>query len=54
MKDKLSPPDPTAIVIFGASGDLTQRKLLPSLYHLHLEGLLPARFGIVGSAVSSS
>jgi glucose-6-phosphate 1-dehydrogenase len=50
VKDKLSPPDPTAIVIFGASGDLTQRKLLPSLYHLHLEGLLPARFGIVGYA----
>jgi glucose-6-phosphate 1-dehydrogenase len=49
---KLSPPDPTAIVIFGASGDLTQRKLLPALYHLHLEGLLPARFGIVGYARS--
>jgi glucose-6-phosphate 1-dehydrogenase len=49
---KLSPPDPTAIVIFGASGDLTQRKLLPALYHLFLEGLLPARFGIVGYARS--
>jgi glucose-6-phosphate 1-dehydrogenase len=47
---KLSPPDPTAIVIFGASGDLTQRKLLPALYHLFLEGLLPARFGILGYA----
>jgi glucose-6-phosphate 1-dehydrogenase len=50
VNSKLSPPDPTAIVIFGASGDLTQRKLLPALYHLHLEGLLPARFGIVGYA----
>ena len=52
MTAKLSPPDPTAIVIFGASGDLTQRKLLPALYHLYLEGLLPARFGIVGYARS--
>jgi glucose-6-phosphate 1-dehydrogenase len=50
MKEKLAPPAPTAIAIFGASGDLTQRKLLPALYHLFLEGLLPARFGIVGYA----
>jgi glucose-6-phosphate 1-dehydrogenase len=47
---KLSPPDPMAIVIFGASGDLTHRKLLPALYHLFLEGLLPAAFAIVGYA----
>jgi glucose-6-phosphate 1-dehydrogenase len=47
---KLAAPDPTAIVIFGASGDLTHRKLLPALYHLFLEGLLPARFVIVGYA----
>jgi glucose-6-phosphate 1-dehydrogenase len=47
---KLEAPDPTAIVIFGASGDLAHRKLLPALYHLFLEGLLPARFGIVGYA----
>jgi glucose-6-phosphate 1-dehydrogenase len=50
VKEKLSPPDPMAIVIFGASGDLTHRKLLPALYHLFVEGLLPARFGIVGYA----
>jgi glucose-6-phosphate 1-dehydrogenase len=49
---KLEPPEPTAIVIFGASGDLTKRKLLPALYHLFLEGLLPARFAIVGYARS--
>ena len=49
-RGKLEPPDPTAIVIFGASGDLTHRKLLPALYHLFLEGLLPARFVIVGYA----
>jgi glucose-6-phosphate 1-dehydrogenase len=50
VKEKLAPPEPTAIVIFGASGDLTERRLLPALYHLFLEGLLPARFGIVGYA----
>jgi glucose-6-phosphate 1-dehydrogenase len=49
-RSKLQPPDPSAIVIFGASGDLTRRKLLPALYHLFLEGLLPARFAIVGYA----
>jgi glucose-6-phosphate 1-dehydrogenase len=50
---KLEPPEPTAFVIFGASGDLTKRKLLPALYHLFLEGLLPARFAIVGYARSA-
>ncbi|MGH2723379.1 MAG: glucose-6-phosphate dehydrogenase [Actinomycetota bacterium] len=49
-RQKLTPPDPCAIVIFGASGDLTHRKLLPALYHLFVEGLLPASFGIVGYA----
>ena len=41
---------PQAIVIFGASGDLTRRKLLPAFYHLYLEGMLPERFAIVGYA----
>ena len=43
-------PDPCALVIFGASGDLTRRKLFPALYSLALRGLLPERFGIVGVA----
>ena len=34
-------PDPCALVIFGASGDLTQRKLFPALYSLALRRLLP-------------
>lgn len=38
------------LVIFGASGDLTGRKLLPSLYELHVRGLLPERFAILGAA----
>jgi glucose-6-phosphate 1-dehydrogenase len=45
-------PDPCAIVIFGASGDLTRRKIFPALYSLALRRLLPERFGIVGVARS--
>jgi glucose-6-phosphate 1-dehydrogenase len=40
--------DPTTIVIFGGAGDLAHRKLLPALYNLHLDGLLPPRIAIVG------
>ncbi|MDH5296236.1 MAG: hypothetical protein OEW26_03825, partial [Nitrospirota bacterium] len=36
------------IVIFGASGDLTRRKLLPALYNLLLDGLLPDNFAVLG------
>ena len=36
-------PDPCIVVIFGASGDLTKRKLLPALYHLEQNGLLPGK-----------
>ena len=43
-------PDPCALVIFGASGDLTRRKLFPALYSLAVRRLLPERFGIVGVA----
>ncbi|HEX9841079.1 MAG TPA: glucose-6-phosphate dehydrogenase [Anaerolineales bacterium] len=39
---------PTSIVIFGASGDLTQRKLMPSLFNLFRKGRLPKQFRIVG------
>jgi glucose-6-phosphate 1-dehydrogenase len=42
--------EPCVIVIFGASGDLTKRKLLPALYRLVQERLLPAEFAIVGMA----
>jgi glucose-6-phosphate 1-dehydrogenase len=43
-------PDASALVIFGASGDLTQRKLIPALYSLAHEGLLPAGQAIIGFA----
>ena len=39
---------PTSIVIFGASGDLTQRKLVPSLFNLYRKGRLPKQFRIIG------
>ena len=42
--------DPCAIVIFGATGDLTRRKIFPALYALALRRLLPERFGVVGVA----
>ncbi len=41
--------DPCAIVIFGASGDLTKRKLIPSLFKLFKNGLLPGEFFVVGA-----
>lgn len=41
---------PCAVVIFGASGDLTKRKLVPALYRLVQQRLLPAEFAIVGLA----
>ncbi len=43
-------PDAGALVIFGASGDLARRKLLPALYNLYLERWLPGAFAIVGVA----
>jgi glucose-6-phosphate 1-dehydrogenase len=49
---KIEPPDPVAVVIFGASGDLTRRKLLPALFHLFLEDMLPSSFAVVGYARS--
>ena len=43
-------PEPGILVIFGASGDLTKRKLLPALFHLEQAKLLPENFAIVGVA----
>ena len=43
-------PGPSAMVIFGASGDLTQRKLLPALWNLFMEDQLPPEFSVVGLA----
>jgi glucose-6-phosphate 1-dehydrogenase len=43
-------PEPCVLTIFGASGDLTQRKLFPALYALAFRDLLPKRFAVVGAA----
>ena len=43
-------PDPCNMVIFGASGDLTHRKLLPALYNMELGHLLPPEFCVIGFA----
>ncbi len=44
--------DPCAIVIFGATGDLTSRKLAPSLYNLYITGGMPENFVVLGAARS--
>src|SRR3954451_20051066 len=43
--------DPCILVIFGASGDLTKRLLMPALYNLACNGLLPPQFAIAGYAL---
>ena len=40
--------DPCNVVFFGASGDLVKRMLMPAMYNLRLEDILPASYGIVG------
>jgi glucose-6-phosphate 1-dehydrogenase len=46
------PVHPTVLVVFGATGDLARRKLLPALYNLAHEGALPERFEMIGVARS--
>ena len=41
-------PQSTVIVIFGAGGDLTWRKLMPALYNLYLDAMMPDQFAIIG------
>jgi glucose-6-phosphate 1-dehydrogenase len=43
-------PEPCTLVIFGATGDLTHRKLIPALYNLAAEGALPPAINIIGFA----
>ncbi len=44
----LTAPEPATLVIFGGAGDLAHRKLLPALYNLHVDGLLPPKTAVVG------
>ena len=52
MNDPSVQPEPFILVIFGASGDLTRRKLIPAVHRLYSENLLPSRFAVVGYARS--
>lgn len=47
-KLELKKPDSLVIAIFGGSGDLTKRKLIPSLYQLYKQGRMPLRFAVIG------
>jgi len=46
-------PEPSSMVIFGGSGDLTRRKLIPALFRLSQQRMIPAGFAIIGLARSS-
>jgi glucose-6-phosphate 1-dehydrogenase len=46
-------PQPCLLVIFGAAGDLAWRKLLPAVYNLNVDGLLPSNFAVVGFGLGS-
>ncbi len=46
-------PQPCILVIFGAAGDLSWRKLLPAVYNVNVDGLLPSNFAVVGFGVGS-
>ncbi len=52
-ESKAQPAGPCLIVIFGASGDLTKRKLIPALYNLSRSGCLPENFAVIGFAFDS-
>ena len=46
-------PENHVIVLFGATGDLAKRKLLPGLFHLHAAGLLPRDYRVIGTSPAS-
>ena len=46
------PPDPCTMVLFGATGDLAHRKIVPALFSLAQDGDLPSPFGVVATSTS--
>ncbi len=46
-------PRPCVLVIFGAAGDLSWRKLLPAVYNLNVDGVLPSNFAVVGFGIGA-
>ncbi|MEO8727311.1 MAG: glucose-6-phosphate dehydrogenase [Acidobacteriaceae bacterium] len=53
QQEQAKPGGPCVMVIFGATGDLTARKLIPSLYNLHQSHLLSEDFAVIGIATSA-
>jgi glucose-6-phosphate 1-dehydrogenase len=49
-RDTTHPAEPCTLIIFGASGDLTKRLLMPALYNLACDGLLGEHFAVIGTA----
>src|SRR6187399_3351900 len=47
-QESLAAVEPCTLVIFGGSGDLARRRLIPALYNLLLDGLLPRRYAVIG------
>ena len=45
------PSEPCVMLVFGASGDLTKRLLVPALYNLECDGLLDDNFALLGTAI---
>ena len=53
-KNNLPKPDNHVIVLFGATGDLAKRKLLPGWFHLYAAGLLPREFRLIGTSPAAT
>ena len=54
IHDEFVTPDNHVFVLFGATGDLAKRKIIPGLFHLACVGLMPERYRIIGSSRNSS
>ena len=50
MVAKVVPVDPFDLVVFGATGDLARRKLIPALYHRLRDGQMPGDARVIGAA----
>lgn len=48
VPETVAPVEPCTLVIFGGSGDLARRRLIPAVYNLLLDGLLPAKYAVIG------
>src|SRR5574342_1257660 len=47
-QETIPPVEPCTLVIFGGSGDLARRRLIPALYNLLLDGLMPSNYAVLG------